>query len=261
MPLIRCSVPAEEAIQRAGTAFWRRCSHAPLQPLDVTAFSSKHTKIRRVRFRMGQIRFRWKNCRDYSNNYSKSMRCCSSFLKVIACVMISFLALGATKDANPKAPKKETAKKRQSAAKQEKRTETGVSKMALPIPKGHDAKGLKIPYFDEVTGKLQMTFTIGVANRLDEDHVRMSALQVETFNADGEREMLIDLPTSILDLNTRVISTQERVTIKRSDFEITGQSMEFNTETKQGKLAGNVRMLIYNLDEETGNEPEEAARE
>ena len=33
----------------------------------------------------------------------------------------------------------------------------------MPIPKGHDAKGLTIPYFGD-DGKLQMTFTIGVGN-------------------------------------------------------------------------------------------------
>jgi len=186
------------------------------------------------------------------------MRCCPNLLKVLVCVLVSFVALGATKDTKPKAGKKNDSRKKEAAGRKEKPPESRASKMALPIPKGHDAKGLKIPYFDEATGKLQMTFTIGIANRLDEDHVRMSELQVETFNADGEREMLIDLPTSILDLNTRVISTRERVTIKRSDFEITGQSMEFNTETKQGKLAGNVRMLIYNLDEQTGSQEESA---
>ena len=189
------------------------------------------------------------------------MRCCPDLRRLIVCVLAGFVALGATKEAKPKPGQKESARKKETAKKEEKPRAKAPSKMALPIPKGHDAKGLKIPYFDEATGKLQMTFTIGIANRLDEDHVRMNELQVETFNPEGEREMLIDLPTSILDLNTRVISTKERVTIKRSDFEITGQSMEFNTETKLGKLAGNVRMLIYNLDEETGAKPEEQVRE
>jgi hypothetical protein len=118
----------------------------------------------------------------------------------------------------------------------------------IPIPPGHDSKGLKIPYFDS-TGKLQMTFNIGVATRLDDSHVRMADLQVETFDDTGASEMFIQLPTSVLNLDTRVISAQTHVTIKRDDFELTGEAIEFNTQTKQGKLAGGVRMLIYDLDE------------
>ena len=180
-----------------------------------------------------------------------------NLLSCLACLLLAASAAGAKKENRPKDPKKEESKKKGSGKKPPPSDQTGPSKMSLPIPKGHDSKGLKIPYFDNV-GKLQMTFTIGVANRLDEDHVRMSELVVETFDEEGKREMLIDLPSSILDLNTRVISTNERVLIKRHDFEITGKSMDFNTETKRGKLAGNVRMLIYNLEEETGAKSEGA---
>jgi hypothetical protein len=117
----------------------------------------------------------------------------------------------------------------------------------IPVSPEHPAKGLKIPYFDN-EGKLQMIFIIGVARRLDADHIDMSDMQVETFDEQGQHEMYIDLPTSILDLNTSVISTQKHVTIRREDFILTGETMEFNTKTKQGSLGGSVRMLIYNLD-------------
>ena len=186
------------------------------------------------------------------------MRCSRNLFPLAACFLLPLCALGAKKDAKPKEPikepKKEQAKKKESGRKTGGDEELAAPKMSLPIPVGHDAKGLKIPYAE--AGKLQMIFTIGIANRLDEDHVKMSDLRIETFNDNGEREMLIDLPRSVLDLNTHVVSTKERVTIKRSDFEITGQAMQFNTDTKQGKLAGNVRMLIYNLAEESGAKPE-----
>jgi hypothetical protein len=175
-------------------------------------------------------------------------------LPLLACLCLGLSALGAKRENKPKEPKKEETKKKDASRKNSAEGEAPSGKMSLPIPVGHDAKGLKIPYSE--AGKLQMIFTIGVANRLDENHLKMTDLRVETFNDDGEREMLIDLPRSVLDLNTHVISTKERATIKRSDFEITGESMQFNTETKQGKLAGNVRMLIYNLAEESAAKPE-----
>jgi hypothetical protein len=94
-----------------------------------------------------------------------------------------------------------------------------------------------------------MTFVIGVAKRIDADHIDMSDMQVETFDEQGQHEMYIDLPTSVLDLNTSVISTRKHVTIRREDFILTGETMEFNTKTKQGSLGGSVKMLIYNLDQ------------
>jgi hypothetical protein len=39
-----------------------------------------------------------------------------------------------------------------------------------------------------------MTFNIGVATRVDDDHVRMADLQIETFDDAGASEMLIQLP-------------------------------------------------------------------
>lgn len=124
----------------------------------------------------------------------------------------------------------------------------------VPVPKGHDAKGLKIPYFGS-DGKLQMNFNIGVASRIDDNHIQMSDLQIETFDDEGQHEMAIDMPTSVMDLTTSVISTQKLVTIKREDFELTGNTMQFNTKTRQGGLGGSVRMLIYNLEDETPQTP------
>ncbi|MHA3773833.1 LPS export ABC transporter periplasmic protein LptC [Verrucomicrobiota bacterium sgz303538] len=150
---------------------------------------------------------------------------------------------GKEKDKDKRSGKKKGDKKDASAEEQEK------GKLSVPILKGHDAYGLKIPYFNP-DGKLQMIFNIGRASRLDENRVSMDDMELETYDDQGQPEMNIELPTSVLDLNTKVITTDTNVTIKRSDFEITGHSMEFNTETRQGKLSGSVRMLIYDLGEE-----------
>ena len=73
-----------------------------------------------------------------------------------------------------------------------------------------------------------------------------------TYGEDGAYEMSVLLPGAVLDLNTRVIKGDETCTIKRSDFELTGQSMQFNTAAKQGWIKGNVKMIIFDLSEETG---------
>ncbi len=139
-------------------------------------------------------------------------------------------------------------KKKEGAAK-------GGGRMSLPLVKGHDSKGLNIPYFDE-KGRRQMTFAIGVAELLDDDQVKMKEMRVETFGQNEESEMVIDLPSSVLDLNTRVLRGQEGVTVKRQDFELTGRTLEFDTRTRKGDVVGEVRMLIYNQpNEDKPNEP------
>ncbi|HYR57315.1 MAG TPA: LPS export ABC transporter periplasmic protein LptC, partial [Chthoniobacteraceae bacterium] len=127
-------------------------------------------------------------------------------------------------------------------------------RISVPVPPGHDAKGLVIPYRDGA-GKLQMRFTMEFGKRVDPDHMDMTQLLIETFDDQGKSEMSIDLPQSILNLATRIISTENGVTIKRSDFELEGQTMQFDTMTRQGHLGGKVHMLIYNLDDETNPNP------
>ncbi len=126
-------------------------------------------------------------------------------------------------------------------------------KFNVPIPLKRDAKGVKLPYFD-TEGKLQMNFAIALATRIDNEHLGMKDVKLETYADDGSLEMTFEIPTSILDLNTRVITSDKPVTIRRTDFELTGETMTFNTETRSGKLAGKVRMLIYNRSAMTENE-------
>ena len=137
-------------------------------------------------------------------------------------------------------------------AKDDKAKETG--KMDIPVSKDHDAKGLKIPYFDG-DGKKQMIFTIGVASRIDEEHIGMTETEVETFDENGEHEMTIALPKSELNVTTSVITTKKHVEIKRHDFEISGETLEFNMKTKRGTLGGGVKMLIYNIQNELPEAP------
>ena len=96
-----------------------------------------------------------------------------------------------------------------------------------------------------------MLFNIELATRIDNDHLKMKSAKMETYDADGKPEMTIEIPTSILDLNTRVVTSNQPVTIRRSDFELTGETMTFNTQTRAGKMVGKVRMLIYNRREMT----------
>ena len=184
-------------------------------------------------------------------------------LAVILGMSVGGFAADAKKEKKEADKKKEAAKKSEKDAKkaddQEKAAKEPV-KLSFPVPIGHDSKGLKLPTFWPDGSTLKMVFNIGIGTRIDEDNVNMQETSVQTYQEDGSLEMDIALPVSSFNLRTRVISTKQRVVITRDDFELSGNTMEFNTETRAGTLGGGVKMIIYNLDEGTGDDaaaPEE----
>jgi hypothetical protein len=120
-----------------------------------------------------------------------------------------------------------------------------IKPLTIPVPAGQTVKGIKIPYFD-LAGKLRMQFFADEALRIDDQRVKMSRLRVELMGEEGTDEnLVIDLPASELDLTTQVISSSDPVKITRSDFELEGASMEFDTRTRKGVMRGKVRMQIF----------------
>ncbi len=117
-------------------------------------------------------------------------------------------------------------------------------RLDLPVPKGQPQKGLRIPIYSP-DGKLMMSFQIGVAEVVDADNIKMGELRLETFKENGDHEFEIDLPDSIFNAKTRELTSKVHVKIKRHDFEITGNSMTFNTQTKVGTFGDGVKMVIY----------------
>ncbi len=118
----------------------------------------------------------------------------------------------------------------------------------IPIPVGHGGGGIKIPQHDE-NGRLQMTFEIGSAFREDEVNLRMENLKIETFDALGNLDMVVEMPKSIMNLKTRVLTSVDPIQIERTDFKIIGGNVTFNTQTRYGTFKGPVRMLIFNRNE------------
>ena len=117
-------------------------------------------------------------------------------------------------------------------------------RLDLPVPKGQPQKGLRIPIYSP-DGKLMMSFQIGVAEVVDADNIKMGELRLETFKENGEHEFDIDLPDSVFNAKTKELTSQAHVLIKRHDFEISGNSMTFNTQTKVGTFGNGVKMVIY----------------
>ena len=130
-------------------------------------------------------------------------------------------------------------------------------KFDLPVPIGHEVKGLRVPVRNE-EGKMQMQFDMETATRLDNQNVEMHTVTIQTYNDQtGKPDAKIDLQTSTMNLDTNVITTKQPVRITREDFMLTADGGEFNSKTRQGRVIGNVHLVIYNRNEfqtKSGNE-------
>ena len=113
----------------------------------------------------------------------------------------------------------------------------------IPLPIGHEAKGLILPDFDS-QGHLRGRFEAVSAKRLDEYHIGFHSLKITTYTPEKQPDLTLELSESVLNLNTRILSSNERTFIKRADFNIEGDSVEFDTNTRVGKMMGNVKMVI-----------------
>jgi hypothetical protein len=187
-----------------------------------------------------------------------------SFVKPVIFVLgavIGFTQVAAKKDEPKKEQKKDApAKDVKSAEKKDGKTDKASGKkdrsLSLPVPPGHPQKGLKIPMYDS-NGKLTMNFHIGTATWIDDENIKLQEMRIEMFKDDGSHDMDMDLPDSVLNNKTQDLTSKVRVNVKRDDFEITGNNMTFNLETRKGSLGGGVKMIIYNLSDETGGQPTE----
>lgn len=122
------------------------------------------------------------------------------------------------------------------------------------MPIGHEIKGLVLPDFD-IQGHLRTRFEAGTATRVDPERIEFKGLKVISFTPTNSIDLQMDLPVSTFNLNTRVLQSQARATIIRSDFNIAGDVLEFNTVERHGTLTGNVKMVITDKSAIEGTKP------
>src|SRR6187401_2838162 len=89
----------------------------------------------------------------------------------------------------------------------------------IPLPIGHEAKGLVLPDFD-LNGRLRGKFVAGSATRIDQERIGFRDLKITTFNEANQVDLEMEMATSTFDITTKILSTQERTTIRRTDFNI-----------------------------------------
>lgn len=128
-------------------------------------------------------------------------------------------------------------------------TNTQSRRIDLPVPIGHDVKGLHLPVRND-QGKMDMLFDVETARRIDEQNIQMETSIIQTYNQQTEKpDAKIYLKNSTMNLDSEVITTKDPVRVTRDDFVLTADSGEFNSKTRHGVVYGNIRLVIYNRKE------------
>jgi len=174
---------------------------------------------------------------DRAVRVNRPYLCWTSSIWLLSAALLIFIALS---DASAQSK----GRKGKPRAKAGASTSAGEQSLTnIPLPIGHEAKGLVLPDFDG-DGHLRGKFEAGTAHRIDEEHVGFQQLKITTYTPEDQQDLRIDMSTSVLDLKTRILSSKERTTIQRADFNIAGDSVQFDTNSRTGRLVGNVKMVI-----------------
>ena len=174
------------------------------------------------------------------------------FAGATASVFLLLAALSCVTLAGEKNVKPETELKTKPKARP--KPEEGVTN--IPIVPGHDAKGLVLPEYD-LKGHLRGKLEAGITKRLDDDRVEFRNVKYTTFGPETEApDLEIVVNSSVFNLKTQILSSSERATVKRADFEISGDSMQFEMLSRKGTLSGNVKMIVRGKARVPGNKDE-----
>jgi hypothetical protein len=170
-----------------------------------------------------------------------------SLLVLLSCAVVA---------ADKKAPKSEGKTATPAPNKKPSRPKPEEGIKDVPITEGHDARGLVLPDFDR-DGKLRGKLQAGVTRRLDEQNIEFEGVKFTTFLPETEQPNLeVTVNKAVFNLKTQVLSSDVRSTVKRSDFEVSGDTMRFEMVTRQSTLEGNVKMIVRGKARTPGEEAE-----
>lgn len=122
----------------------------------------------------------------------------------------------------------------------------GLGAFGKVLPVGEKNLDVKIPSFKD--GLPSSTLRAGSMTRVDDENMQMERMDIRLYGETHDKDVRIQLPTAVYHMPSQILSSITRSRVSRDDFDLQGDSMIFDTRTQQGKMVGNVRMVIYDAD-------------
>jgi hypothetical protein len=126
----------------------------------------------------------------------------------------------------------------------------GLGAVGKVLPIGQKNIDVKIPSFKD--GIPSSTVRASSMTRLHEENFSMEGMDIRLYGQSHEQVVRIRLATALYHMPSQILSSETRSRVSREDFDLQGDSMVFDTRTGQGKMTGNVRMVIFDADSLTG---------
>jgi hypothetical protein len=122
----------------------------------------------------------------------------------------------------------------------------GLGAVGKVLPIGQKNLDVKIPSFKD--GIPSSTVRANSMTRLDDENMTMEGMDIRLYGKSHEQDVRIRLMTALYHMPSQILSSETRSRVSREDFDLQGDSMVFDTRTGQGKMTGNVRMVIFDAD-------------
>lgn len=122
-------------------------------------------------------------------------------------------------------------------------TSTGFDTIGSMIPEGIKNLKVRIPGFD--AGRNTSLIIAKSMTRVNPQEIFAEDMTIHLYHEQEKDNVRVDLRTGTYHMDTKLLTSKERSKVTRSDFQIEGDTMVFDTTTSQGKMAGRVHMTIY----------------
>lgn len=110
---------------------------------------------------------------------------------------------------------------------------------------------IKIPQFKG--GKLDCVIRAEKMTRITEDDINLKGMNID-FYGDSNKEMRVYFKSATYSLMKNKLKSKEVTQVRRPNyFTLTGDSIEFDIDERQGRMIGKVRMVLHDSDELVGS--------
>jgi hypothetical protein len=144
------------------------------------------------------------------------------------------------KDAKPDGEKKTDQQKVQEATDD---TTKGLGAICSILPLNQKNLDVKIPSFKD--GKPASYVHADAMVRVDDDHMNLEGTSIWIYGETRADDLRVQLITGQYNMTSQVLASHQRSRVSRDDFQLEGDRMVFDTKSQQGKMEGNVHMIIH----------------